>query len=316
MLDEIPDSIETSLASLVLEHIYEDAEDETIFGWDIYDQDPLGATVTNVFDVDKNSRVIQLSGTGTQNGFRLGSNSQSNIRAWKNSIHRNISWDAKFDDWFNIFIPVQTLEGFRYLHYTPRDFDTGINSTGTFIGIGIGDDASNGSWQSFERNLSSDLKMFEPNNRIIEVNGMLVRGSGRLDNIKMLKPIDINPIFHGLSTGFLGIPNTEDDVVNVNAVVGLNSLSTSEGSAPSLAVRVDTDENIVFYSTEGTLPLGLEGFDVKDCCDGSELSLFHIGSDQINGAPAETGTFIYKVKATDSDGFEDEVTFNITVVDP
>jgi len=316
MLDETPDSISTSQASVVLETIYEDAEDETIFAWDIYDQTPEGAMITNVFDVEKNSRVIQLSGSERQNGYRLGSNSQNNIRAWKNSTHNIIEWDAKFDETFDIFIAVQTLDGFRFFHFTPIDNDLGISPSGTFIRIGLGSEAISGGWRSYQRYLSSDLKMFEPNNRIIEVNGMSIRGSGRLDNIKMLKPIDVNPIFHGVSTGFQGIPNTEDDVVNVTAVLGIDGFSNSEGSAQSLAVRVDTDENIIFYSTEGVLPLGLEGIEVKDCCDGSEVTLFHIGSDQTNGAPAETGTFIYKVKATDVDGFEDEVTFNITVVDP
>jgi hypothetical protein len=44
---------------------------------------------------------------------------------------------------------------------------------------------SNGQWQSFSRNLEADLEAFEAGNQIISVNGFLIRGNARVDNIKL-----------------------------------------------------------------------------------------------------------------------------------
>ena len=43
---------------------YEDAEDASIIGWDIFDSEPAGAIVTNVYDSGRGSRVIELTGSG------------------------------------------------------------------------------------------------------------------------------------------------------------------------------------------------------------------------------------------------------------
>ena len=49
--------------------VYEDVEVGSINGWKIYDTMPAGATITNVFDEIRCSRVIQLSGSEIDNGF-------------------------------------------------------------------------------------------------------------------------------------------------------------------------------------------------------------------------------------------------------
>jgi len=49
--------------------VYEDAEDGNIIGWSIYDNDPAGATIHNLYNNEKQSKIIALQGNGTENGF-------------------------------------------------------------------------------------------------------------------------------------------------------------------------------------------------------------------------------------------------------
>ncbi len=51
--------------TLLASQIYEDAEDGTTDGWDVYDNNPTGATIENVYDSARQSQVIVLSGSGT-----------------------------------------------------------------------------------------------------------------------------------------------------------------------------------------------------------------------------------------------------------
>ena len=47
---------------------YEDGEGAGATGWDIYDNDPTGATISKVFNATRNSNVVQFAGNGTANG--------------------------------------------------------------------------------------------------------------------------------------------------------------------------------------------------------------------------------------------------------
>ena len=57
----------------------------------------------------------------------------------------------------------------------------------TSIKIGLGSNSKNGTWQTFTRDLKADLKAYEPDNELLTVNGFLVRGSGRVDDIAMIE---------------------------------------------------------------------------------------------------------------------------------
>lgn len=90
--------------------IYEDAENGNTAGWEIYDATPLGATVSNIFDTQQNSKVIQFSSTALQNGFRLGHSNANHARAWHNTAQKLISWDGKFSEPLIIYIAIQTKD--------------------------------------------------------------------------------------------------------------------------------------------------------------------------------------------------------------
>ncbi len=161
--------------------LYEDAEDGNIDGWSIYDNDPAGATITNIEDAVRGSRVIALNGNIYNNGYMLGG--RTTATGWNNTQNSNIRWSMNYSELFVIYIPVNTSNGRRYLVYENRDADRGENNG--YIRLGIGADASNGTWRTFTRNIEADLQRFEADNQLLSVDGFMIRGSGSLDDISL-----------------------------------------------------------------------------------------------------------------------------------
>ncbi|MFH0783492.1 MAG: hypothetical protein V2B20_16280 [Pseudomonadota bacterium] len=164
--------------------VYEDAEDGNTLGWDVYDNDPAGATVTNIYDEQRASRVIEFTGVGTANGYRL---RNPDGTYWNDAKMQTISWSMRFSESFVVYIAVQTKNGFRYIYYTPSA--TSNLGNDTYIHYGLGVSSMNGTWQTVTRNLAYDLKKAQPDNELLAVLGFLVRGSGRVDDIKTLEQI-------------------------------------------------------------------------------------------------------------------------------
>ena len=160
----------------------EDAEDGNVDGWSIYDNTPSGATITNVEDETKGDRVIELSGDRYNNGYMLGG--RNSTSGWNNTTHQQLRWSMNYSEGFVIYVPVDTTNGQRYLLYSPHDTDRGIS--GQYIRLGLGKGANNGTWQTFTRNIAADLKRFEPDNELVSINGFMVRGSGRIDDIALI----------------------------------------------------------------------------------------------------------------------------------
>jgi YD repeat-containing protein len=167
--------------------VYEDAEDGSISGWDIYDNDPAGAVIASVDDLDRNSSVIEFAGSATSNGYRLRNPDGS---YWNDTNYKVLEWSMKYSESFSIYIAVQTKDGFRYLNYTPKT--TGNLGDGTYIHHGLGTNVLDGTWQTFVRDLEYDLKDAQPANELQAVLGFLIRGSGRVDDIKTLKEIPVS----------------------------------------------------------------------------------------------------------------------------
>lgn len=167
-------------ASFPTSAVYEDAEDGDILGWDIYDNDPAGATIANVYDQDRGNQVVELTGTGTANGYRL---RNKELTYWYDANFKTIEWSMKYSESFTVYIAVQTKNGFRYLYYTPAATN-GLGAD-TYIHHGLGGGITDGSWHTLSRNLEADLKEAQPENELESVLGFLIRGSGRVDDIKM-----------------------------------------------------------------------------------------------------------------------------------
>ncbi|MFH2122382.1 MAG: hypothetical protein ABIJ50_02720 [Pseudomonadota bacterium] len=174
-------------ASVPTAIVYEDSEDGNISGWDIYDNDPTGAAITNVFDDERNGNVIAFSGSGTNNGYRL---RNADGVYWNDTNFHVLEWSMKYNETFTVYIAVQTKDGFRYLYYTPAATDSLGSST--YIHHGLGTHVQDGNWHTLVRDLAYDLKEAQPTNELQAVLGFLIRGSGRVDDIKTRKDIPAN----------------------------------------------------------------------------------------------------------------------------
>ncbi|WP_448547431.1 hypothetical protein [Thalassotalea fusca] len=86
---------------------------------------------------------------------------------------------------------IDTQNGLRSLEYTNSDNDKG-NYNNIYIHNGLGKTSADGQWQTFARNLAADLKEIEPSNQFIDVKYMVVRGSGRISEVKLLSAMPSN----------------------------------------------------------------------------------------------------------------------------
>lgn len=174
-----PDQTFTTLGGGLLR---EDAEDGTIEGWSVYDNTPAGATIINVMDAEKGGRVIEVHGEAYNNGFMLGN--RNGVEGWGDTASHQIQWSMNYTEGFVIYIPLETTNGLRYMVYTSENGDRGLN--GEYIRIGLGGDAADGTWQTFTQNVAAELERYEPGNVIEAMNGFMIRGSGRLDDIQTI----------------------------------------------------------------------------------------------------------------------------------
>lgn len=163
--------------------VYEDGNSGTAKRWHVYldltdrTAPPEAAIVS---DPDRNGNVVQLSGSGIDHGYRLRSDSLSD---WGNTDQFILQWSMNYSENFEIFIDTLTAGGRRYLIYSPAALN--ILGKGQFVRYGIGDNAADGTWRTFVRDLQADLETAQPGATILGVNGFLIRGSGRVDDIML-----------------------------------------------------------------------------------------------------------------------------------
>jgi len=164
--------------------VYEDAEDNTTAGWSIYDETPAGATIQSVYDSEKKSQVIQLTrGAGEgSNGFVFGDFAGGN-NALHEEVRKIITFNMNFSSAYRFYVAVQTIQGDRLLTYSQKNTDDGLNARGDIIHHGIDRGFSDGKWHLFSRDLEADLQHYEAGNSIISVDGLLIRGEGKIDDI-------------------------------------------------------------------------------------------------------------------------------------
>jgi len=179
-----------SLNSVAMGIVYEDGE-SGVESWTLYDNTPAGASISVLFDQQKQSSVIEFNTSGVDNGYMLGSFTLES--SWNNTNDNLIDWDMKFSEDFIIYLLVKTDLGYRYLYYTPIDASYGKGNDSIFVHFGLGSQAKNGTWQHFRRDIAQDVKAYEPNNNLVSVLAFLIRGSGRVDNIVMSGGADVTP---------------------------------------------------------------------------------------------------------------------------
>jgi VCBS repeat-containing protein len=170
----------TTQSDLIPKTLYSDETNGAIDGWDVFDADPAGAFITSVYDENRQSEAIELRGDGVNNGYRLRS---KDFRSWTNTSQFVIEWSMEYAEKFIIYVEVQTSLGLRTLQYEPiNNNPLGTRST---VRLGVGDGTTDGLWHTFVRDLQADLNLAQKNATILSVNSFSIRGSGKVDDIKL-----------------------------------------------------------------------------------------------------------------------------------
>ena len=162
---------------------YEDAEDGLSNRWNIYEGDNT-ATISNIFDTSLNSKVISLQGNSYAHQYIIGGDYVGEANSWNDTKHNNIQWSMKNSDGFAISLVINTQNGVRYINYLNVDNDISAIG-GDTLSYGIGEDASNGEWHTYIRDVKADLLQLEPNNKLLSIEGLIVVGNMRIDNLEL-----------------------------------------------------------------------------------------------------------------------------------
>jgi len=186
ILDQMEDG--TKIDSIVItthpkwipETVYSDAEDGTIDGWDVFDASPAGALITNLYDDVRDSYVIQTAGSGTTNGYRLRT---AALKNWANCSQFILEWNMKYSECYVITVQLQTSVGLWTLQYEALDSD--LLGSKALTRFGLGSDTKDGQWHTFVRDLQADLTRGQRGAKLLKVNSFSIRGSGRVDDIKL-----------------------------------------------------------------------------------------------------------------------------------
>lgn len=158
--------------------VLEDAEDTLVAGWSIFDNTPEVATIVNTYTTIGN--VITLNGSCLKNGFML---RDENDDVFNNTNARELQWRGQFASDFIIFVSLLMEDNsIVYLSYSASQ----NSEMEDVYQILLPEYAKDGNWHTFMRNLTYDMGTFLPNLEIKSVLDFQVRGSGSLDDIKLI----------------------------------------------------------------------------------------------------------------------------------
>jgi len=163
-------------SSLLYPTTYENATNKKSDKWHVLEYFSKGV-ITNIYDKNKKSRVIKFKGDSTKSVYILTPKHKNFKRKKGEDI---LTWEMNYREDFVIMIGMQTVKGKRYLIYTSGDENS-------YLQYGLGVEATSGKWKKYSRNLQKDLERSDQYNRIITVDSFVIKGSGMMDNIKMVK---------------------------------------------------------------------------------------------------------------------------------
>ena len=155
--------------------IYENSEDNRTDGWSIYRGEDF-ATIKNIYDKDIDSRVIFLNSKSQESGYLF--EMERNSTAWRKKGVKTIEWSMKSSEDFTIFVSLQTIKGHRSLIYTSSN----QNGWGYY---GLGSKSTDGRWHKYSKKIDKEFRIFEPNNRIIAIDRLFIRGKLMIDDIEI-----------------------------------------------------------------------------------------------------------------------------------
>ncbi len=141
--------------------------------------DALPAKATSIYDTTINSDVIEFNGKGFNSAYIYGYGTNE----WNNDKEKIIKWSMKYSEDYAVYVRAKTTKGFRFFEFTPNGTS---GKKEVYIKSILGDNTKDGEWHDFTIDLEALLKKYEPDNSILKVNGIIFRGSGRVDDIELV----------------------------------------------------------------------------------------------------------------------------------
>ncbi|WP_445364037.1 hypothetical protein ACJJIQ_06190 [Microbulbifer sp. ANSA003] len=174
-------------------HTFNSEDSFNINHWSVYDTSPAGATVTQVYDSQLQRSVVEVSGTGTDNGFKLGINEAGD--SWNITDGRVVRTEIQFssEEHTRLYYTVTSSKasnGVAYVSYSSSVSSPSISISATsgsiFYSFPLEAQYRDGNWHVFERDIVADVASLDPDEQIQSINNLLVRGSGRIGRVDIV----------------------------------------------------------------------------------------------------------------------------------
>ncbi len=130
-------------------------------------------------DISSENGAIKLVGSGTKTGYYL----PIDVEYTRGEF---FSWRINYTHYFKIYIRVNSTNGVRFLTYYPLEEEFG--KEGRFVQYALGK-VRDGQWHTFSRNLQADLEKYEEGNKVVEITGFFIRGTGMVDDIELNRKV-------------------------------------------------------------------------------------------------------------------------------
>lgn len=158
---------------------YETAEDGTTDRWKVVDNKPRGALISNVYDSDLGSQVIDLSGDGKKNAYRL---------SLPGGMRFVAQWSQLFAEPYVVEWKIRTNgNAYRWISFEPATA-AGCTASRKRIRCKLDGDTDNGIWHNIGQDLA-DIVSSNTNRTLEKVFFLRVKGSGRIDDVKLMDSV-------------------------------------------------------------------------------------------------------------------------------
>jgi hypothetical protein len=157
---------------------YETAEDGTTDRWKVVDNKPQGALISNVYDSDLGSQVIDLSGDGTKNAYKL---------TLRGGMRFVAQWSQLFAEPYVVEWKIRTNDNaYRWISFEPATPAgcTAVPSQKRII-CKLDGETDNDIWHNIGQDLA-DIVSSNTSSTLEKVVFLRVKGSGRIDDVKLM----------------------------------------------------------------------------------------------------------------------------------
>ncbi|MEX2964674.1 hypothetical protein, partial [Microbulbifer sp. TYP-18] len=208
-----------NLSEDFVRHRFNTSQGISTSNWEIYDNDPAGATIASVYDSTLQRNVIEITGDAASNGFRTLQGGQ--VDAWNITDGIKVSAELKLSGPTILYYRLETSKGPAYVSYRSgiQEPYISVSSSTAYYTFPLEDKYLDGNWHTFERDILADVAYLDPAVEVQEIKAFYIRGNGRIGTIA----VDTHT---PTGNGALGNGRYEVEVKTYNTSGGLTGTSS------------------------------------------------------------------------------------------